>query len=191
MLYNFNKLNDSELITELQSNNELVLQFIYERNFPVIRKLIRNNSGTDYESEDIYQEAFIVFYNNILKQGFKLECKIQTYIYSVARRLWLNELKRKGNPASDFNEAGLFIQLREEEETAIDQDDMKLKAMGESLELIGEPCKTVLKEYYYGNKNMQEIAEIMNYTNKENAKNQKYKCLLRLKKIFFNIYKAK
>lgn len=191
MLYDFNKLNETELIIELQLNNELVLKFIYERNFPVIRKLIRNNSGTDYESEDIYQEAFIVFYNNVLKQGFKLDCKIQTYIYSVARRLWLNELKRKGNPASGLKEAGSFLQFREDEETAIDQDDDKLKAMGESLELIGEPCKTVLEEYYYKNKNMQEIAEMMNYTNKENAKNQKYKCLLRLKKIFFNIYMVK
>lgn len=191
MLYDFNKLNETELIIELQLNNELVLKFIYERNFPVIRKLIRNNSGTDYESEDIYQEAFIVFYNNVLKQGFKLDCKIQTYIYSVARRLWLNELKRKGNPASGLKEAGSFLQFREDEETAIDQEDDKLKAMGESLELIGEPCKTVLEEYYYKNKNMQEIAEMMNYTNKENAKNQKYKCLLRLKKIFFNIYMVK
>ncbi len=32
---------------------------------------------------------------------------------------------------------------------------------------------------------MQEIAEVFKYTNAENAKTQKYKCLTRLKKIFF------
>ena len=33
--------------------------------------------------------------------------------------------------------------------------------------------------------NLQEIAEDFGYTNAENAKNQKYKCLMRLKKIYF------
>ena len=32
---------------------------------------------------------------------------------------------------------------------------------------------------------MQEIAAEFGYTNSDNAKNQKYKCLIRLKKMFF------
>jgi hypothetical protein len=37
---------------------------------------------------------------------------------------------------------------------------------------------------------MQEIAAAFGYTNADNAKNQKYKCLVRLKKIFFTQYKT-
>jgi len=33
---------------------------------------------------------------------------------------------------------------------------------------------------------MQDIAEEFGYTNAENAKTQKYKCLNRLRKLFFN-----
>ena len=33
---------------------------------------------------------------------------------------------------------------------------------------------------------MQELAREFGYTNADNAKNQKYKCLVRLKKLFFN-----
>mgnify|MGYP007089529830 CR=1 FL=1 len=36
---------------------------------------------------------------------------------------------------------------------------------------------------------MQEIAADFGYTNSDNAKTQKYKCLVRLKKIFFAQYK--
>lgn len=36
---------------------------------------------------------------------------------------------------------------------------------------------------------MQELAKQFGYTNADNAKTQKYKCLLRLKKIFFAQYK--
>jgi hypothetical protein len=37
--------------------------------------------------------------------------------------------------------------------------------------------------------NMQDIALQFGYTNSDNAKNQKYKCLMRLKKLFFSEYK--
>jgi hypothetical protein len=36
---------------------------------------------------------------------------------------------------------------------------------------------------------MLEIAGNFGYTNADNAKNQKYKCLMRLKKLFFDQYK--
>jgi hypothetical protein len=54
---------------------------------------------------------------------------------------------------------------------------------------LGEPCKTLLEAFYVQKKNMQEIASAFGYTNAENAKTQKYKCLLRLRKIFFSHYK--
>jgi hypothetical protein len=37
---------------------------------------------------------------------------------------------------------------------------------------------------------MPEIAASFGYTNAENAKTQKYKCLMRLKKLFFASYKT-
>jgi hypothetical protein len=54
---------------------------------------------------------------------------------------------------------------------------------------LGEPCKSLLEAFYIEKKNMQEIAVGFGYTNAENAKTQKYKCLMRLKKIFFSHYK--
>jgi hypothetical protein len=37
-------------------------------------------------------------------------------------------------------------------------------------------------------KDMQALAAEFGYTNSDNAKNQKYKCLMRLKKLFFAQY---
>jgi DNA-directed RNA polymerase specialized sigma24 family protein len=61
------------------------------------------------------------------------------------------------------------------------------KAMGS----LGEPCKSLLEAYYLQKKDMTEIAETFGYTNADNAKNQKYKCLVRLKKLFFAQYKIR
>jgi hypothetical protein len=65
----------------------------------------------------------------------------------------------------------------------------EFQAMEKAISSLGEPCKSLLEAYYLEKKNMQEIAMNFGYTNADNAKNQKYKCLMRLKKIFFSQYK--
>ena len=54
---------------------------------------------------------------------------------------------------------------------------------------LGEPCKSLLEAFYIEKRSMPEIAAHFGYTNADNAKTQKYKCLMRLKKIFFAHYK--
>ena len=61
--------------------------------------------------------------------------------------------------------------------------------MENTLSKIGEPCKSLLEAFYIHKKTMPEIADAFGYTNADNAKTQKYKCLVRLKKIFFAQYK--
>jgi hypothetical protein len=60
-----------------------------------------------------------------------------------------------------------------------------------ALKKIGEPCKSLLEAFYMEKKSMPEIASAFGYTNADNAKTQKYKCLVRLKKLFFAQYKNK
>ncbi|MBC7510682.1 MAG: sigma-70 family RNA polymerase sigma factor, partial [Ferruginibacter sp.] len=73
-----------------------------------------------------------------------------------------------------------------EEHEKVNNDFILMEhAMGK----IGEPCKSLLDAYYLQKKNMLEIAGEFGYTNADNAKTQKYKCLVRLKKIFFAQYK--
>ena len=61
--------------------------------------------------------------------------------------------------------------------------------MENAMSKIGEPCKSLLEAYYIQRKPMLLIATEFGYTNADNAKTQKYKCLVRLKKLFFAQYK--
>jgi len=69
-----------------------------------------------------------------------------------------------------------------------EQRTQDFEVMEQALQHLGEPCKELLENYYIRKKNMSEIAKEFGYTNADNAKNQKYKCLMRLKKIFFGRY---
>jgi hypothetical protein len=61
--------------------------------------------------------------------------------------------------------------------------------MADSLDRLGEPCRTLLEDFYIRHMSMQDITEKFGYTNADNAKTQKYKCLMRLKRLFFSVFK--
>ena len=77
----------------------------------------------------------------------------------------------------------------DEEIKAHEQRNTEFEMMEKAISNLGEPCKSLLEAYYLQKQNMQVIAANFGYTNADNAKNQKYKCLMRLKKIFFAHYK--
>ena len=55
------------------------------------------------------------------------------------------------------------------------------------MQQLGDPCAKLLNNFYKKEMTMQEIAHAFGYTNAENAKSQKYKCLARLKKIYSDL----
>jgi DNA-directed RNA polymerase specialized sigma subunit len=77
----------------------------------------------------------------------------------------------------------------EDEIEGHEQRNAEFEMMEKAINSLGEPCKSLLEAYYLQKQNMQVIAANFGYTNSDNAKNQKYKCLMRLKKIFFTHYK--
>jgi len=170
----------------LSDNNSIEL--IYRDNFSSIQSFVLNNNGSVDDARDIFQEAMIVLYENAGKDSFKLNCQIKTYIYSVCRRLWLKRLQHLGkfNTKLENIEDIIPVELEVEDHEKRDQD---FNLMEDAMSKIGEPCKSLLNGYYLQKKNMQELALEFGYTNADNAKTQKYKCLLRLKKIFFAQYK--
>jgi len=175
---------DSEIVFGILNNSESAIKRLYVAYFPMVLQLIINNNGSQDDAKDIYQEAIIVLYNKVKGGEFELSSKLKTFIYSVCRRLWLkrlSQMNRYGGDIRDFQE-----HLPVEEDVDLHGDrDIQFGKMEGALQLLGEPCKTIIEDFYINNRSMQEICEKFGYTNADNAKTQKYKCLQRLKKLFF------
>ena len=180
---------DADYLIGVKENNEHIVRFLYKLHFPMVLNFILSNNGSEEEAKDVYQDAFIVLFNNVKRKEFKLECKLKTYIYSIVRRLWLNELKLKKLNIGDIFDVEGFVSISKEEEKSIYNNNRNFQLMHESLTELGEPCKTILTDFYVNKASMSEIVDRMGYTNTDNAKNQKYKCLKRLKRIFFSKHK--
>ena len=180
--------NEKALLQGLACSDRKAIETIYRENYNMIQSLIVNNNGSADDARDIFQEAMIVLYEKVRSGSFELNCMIKTYVYSVSRRLWLKRLQQMNHyaPVSDNLEETIPVEEEIEENERINYE---FQAMDRAISSLGEPCKSLLEAYYLDRKNMLEIAQSFGYTNADNAKNQKYKCLMRLKKIFFAHYK--
>jgi len=176
------------LLTGLAQNDKNSIESIYRENYSAIQSFVLNNNGSVDDARDIFQEAMIVLYEKSKLDSFSLNCQIKTYVYSICRRLWLKRLQQLGRFSTPVENLEEIISVEEEiEDHEKKNDDFVL--MEHAMAKIGEPCKSLLDAYYLQKKNMQEIASEFGYTNADNAKTQKYKCLIRLKKLFFAQYK--
>jgi RNA polymerase sigma factor (sigma-70 family) len=175
---------DSEVILGILNNSENVLKQLYIAYFPMVLQLIINNNGSADDAKDIYQEAIIILYNKIKAGDFELSSKLKTFLYSVCRRLWLKRLSQMTRYGGDIRDFQEHSDVDDEVEKQNDLD-IQFNKMESALQLLGEPCKTIVEDFYIHSRSMQEICERFGYTNADNAKTQKYKCLQRLKKLFF------
>jgi RNA polymerase sigma factor (sigma-70 family) len=175
---------DSEIVLGILNNSEIVLKKLYTTYFPMVLQLIINNNGNEDDAKDIYQEAIIVLYNKVKSGQFELSSKLKTYIYSVCRRLWLKRLSQMNRYGGDIRDFEEYLPVDDEVDNH-NERDIQFDKMENALQLLGEPCKTIMEDFYIHNRSMQDICERFGYTNADNAKTQKYKCLQRLKKLFF------
>lgn len=181
---------DNDLLEALAANDANAIETIYRDNYSAIKAFIIKNNGYTDDARDIFQEAMIIIFEKAKSGSFVLSCRLQTYLYSVCRRLWLKRLQNQHrfNPSFELNHEIVSV---EDELELHEQKEAEFQLLENAMQKIGEPCKSLLEAFYIEKKSMPEIADLFRYTNADNAKTQKYKCLVRLKKIFFEQYKDK
>ena len=179
---------EKTLLEGLAREDKGAIERIYKDNYNMIQSLILNNSGTTDDAADIFQEAMIVLFEKAKNPEFELNCHLKTYIYSVCRRLWLKKLQQLQRFSRQTDDMEQVVPVEEDLEIH-EKRQQDFTIMENAMAKIGEPCKSLLEAYYIQKKQMQQIATEFGYTNADNAKTQKYKCLVRLKKLFFAQYK--
>ncbi len=180
--------SEVELLERLATNDRQAVEILYARHYPMVQSLVINNNGSSDDARDIFQETMIVLFEKARSGQFELQCQLKTYVYSVSRRLWLKKLQQLQRYVPNLNGADDTVPVEEDVEDH-EGRSREFAMMERALAGLGEPCKSLLEAFYLQKKNMSEIASGFGYTNSDNAKNQKYKCLMRLRKLFFTEYK--
>lgn len=174
---------EQQLLEALAQGSRKATESIYRQHHKIIIGWIVQNGGYAVDAEDIFQEAMVILYEKAQDDGFRLSCKIGTYLFAICKHLWYKKLKKNQRTLLSGDEH--YEKAYEDDIVAHEERELHYDQLDQALEKIGEPCRSLLKAYYQQDRSMQEIASDFGYTNADNAKTQKYKCLNRLRKLFY------
>jgi len=187
---NSNPLNtEQHLLAQLARGDRAATAQVYNQHYKTVNSWLIKNGGTASDAADIFQEAMVVLFEKSQLDEFRLTCKIGTYLFAVSKHLWYKKIEKQRNqPISlpdNTDEGGDWAY--EDDINAHHERETHYAQLNNALEQLGEPCSSLLKAFYHNDKSMQEIAADFGYTNPDNAKTQKYKCLARLRKLFYGV----
>ena len=164
-------MNEKEIFERICKGDEKALEFLYQKYYRMMTKLVITNSGTEEEARDVYQDALIVFWQKATSGNLVLTSKMSTFIYSICQNLWRKELDRKKRLSSEEKDTAVLL----------DTDSIEReKILAKCIDQLGETCKRVLMLYYFDEMSMQDIADKLGFANTDTAKTKKYKCKKKL-----------
>ncbi|MBO3699667.1 RNA polymerase sigma factor [Roseivirga sp. E12] len=169
---------DRDVIEVIKSGDEhsrnQAFAWLYKRHFKAVLKYVTLNSGLEDDAADIFQDSLVIFYLKVRKGEYQYESNIGTYLYAVARNLWLKKLRKA---RFDLTKLQLDQSYTFDEESIIQNSQLTIR---EALEHLGEACKHLLIDFYYNKKSMAELMEIHKLGSNEATRNKKYRCMQRL-----------
>lgn len=181
------KYSETELLAALKSSTDIdhAVRYIYREYFEALKKYICQNSGSEEDAQDVFQEVVVAFVSMVQQDKFRGESGVKTFLYSLNRNIWLNELKKRTRAEKRD------IQFETEKESLsmdvshhIAQNEMQ-KQTYTILDRLGDTCKKILLAYYYDNLSMKEILSRLDYENEQVVRNKKSKCLKQLEQLLF------
>jgi RNA polymerase sigma factor (sigma-70 family) len=168
-----NPSRDQGLIEGIRDGDPGTMRNIYKLYADRIVNMVKQNSGSEEEGRDLFQEALMVVYHQAQK-GLELQASFYTYIYAVSRRLWLKQLRKKSRTGVTLDENW---ELKDDsasvEEDITHKNQMTL--FQQSFKKLGEDCQKVLS-FFFEKKSMDFIMEQMGFSSISYTKKRKFQC---------------
>lgn len=177
--------SDQALVAALKENRQTdaAVRFLYRQYFEPLSIYTRQNNGNEQDAEDVFQEVVVTFIEVVQQGKFRGESSVKTFLYSLNRHIWLNELKKRSRmqvrnvkfeKEKEQVDAGVssFIAGREARQQVMD-----------IIEQLGDACRQVLLAFYYQELSVKEMLEFLPYENEQVIRNKKYKCLKKLEEM--------
>ena len=177
-------MNQENIIQKIKSGGQTELGMVYEEyRAEFLQWISKEYHCSPDDSKDIYQLTILIFHDNI-RQG-KLEhlvSSVKTYLFGIGKNIAKENLRKEKRFVPINKEKWLKENLIDEPSQSI--EETSFERAKNALERLGQPCRRLIELFYYEKKSIPEITLALDYKNPETAKNQKCKCMARLRKIF-------
>lgn len=160
---------DAALMKRVTQGDQRAFEDLVEKYKQPVFNMIYRTLPDATEAEDLAQQVFVQVYKSACR--YRVEAKFSTWLFTIARNLCLNELRRRSRHPADSLEA----QTQPEEEgpgrqfedvrsvaapDRLVQDELVAK-VSEALKDLPENQRTAILLYQEQEKSYDEIAEIL------------------------------
>jgi len=183
-----NKITGATLLRQIKLGNRAVLNQLYQTYREEFIHWTRwKFNCKEADSIDVFQETMIAFYENVVNDKIvEFQSSVKTYLFAIGRNILLKRFRDEKGQTEELEV------LTNVADTLQIEDSINLnerqKAIAELLDKLGEPCKTLLQLFYYQKFSTESIAKTMQYKNESVVKNQKVRCIKRLRRIATHLY---
>ncbi|WP_273567979.1 RNA polymerase sigma factor [Maribacter halichondriae] len=172
-------------LEELRQGSENVLRRVYEENRGKFLNFARRYNLTDEENVDIYQDAYVIFYDNVMSGKIeRFTSSISTYLFGIGKYLIFDQMRKNKKKVSGnydlsmVGEADELVSTLEIEKPALTAEQQLLQKYFTTL---GKKCQELLTLFYYRGYTIKEIMEAENYNNENVVKAAKSRCMKTLR----------
>ena len=175
---------DEDLVEGLRKHSQAAVNHVYQHIYPQAEAVLKRMGATGDDVQDIFQEGMVALWRNIQEGRYELraETQLSSYLIEICKNKW-KEKQRKAQTRYEVRPPQLpdvespvsFLDAwMNEEEMAI---------LRGKLRELGQRCQEILRRFYFGEESMKELAERFTIS-VASAKNEKYRCMQRLKARF-------
>lgn len=162
-------------------NEKRLLKELYVHRERCVNLLLSKTNCDRDTAENVFIEAVFTYKKKVTENNLPdRKIHISSYLYGICHNLWLKSYaseKKLKDSAGDV--ARYFYEYLPDSINSISakmyQENL-LHVMQDSLKSMGDKCRSIIKLFYYEDKTMTEIAEIMNFKTSIVATTAKYRC---------------
>jgi len=176
-------MTDKEIIAAFRTSNQRVLRLAYydmkDKFSSFIHKCCPSLDNTFVE--DIYHSSLIELQQNVLCGKLtedNLTSTLQTYLNAIGYNVVMNHIRKQHIVFVEQPEI-LNSTIVNPIQLIIENENFKI--IRKVIMEMGKPCAPILIAFYWDNLKMEKIAEKLGYRNADSVKNQKARCISKLK----------
>ncbi|MCW5516890.1 RNA polymerase sigma factor [Muriicola sp. Z0-33] len=179
---------DQILFRSLKEGSDIAFKKVYQDNRSLFLNFARKYGIPAADVLDIYQDAYIVFYENIGNGKLtELRSSISTYLMSIGKYMIMDRIrkdKKKIRSEELIASVGEIDSEIASYEIGNEELSTKQLLLRTYFDQLGEKCKAILTLFYYKKYSIKEIMIHGNYNSENVVKSQKSRCLRTLKELF-------
>lgn len=159
-------------------NDQKVVKHIYAQVLPMVKRYVTKNNGSTDDAMDIFHDALMTYYEQVLNGQFDEKYKTFGYIYRLSVFRWINKCKKDKNMTlvADFPDIEQVFDRRQSTKEG-------LMIINEVFGQLGDKCAEILHYTIFTEILMEDIMLKMGFSSIDATRMQHMRCKQKLLKI--------